>query len=376
MRWDFWRRKRRETDLEDEIAHDLALEAEEQIHSGVAPREAQLASRRDFGNVGLLKEGIRETWGWASLERLGRDVRYGWRTLRKSPLFASMAVLSLALGIGANASIFSVINAILLRPLPGVERASEVVSLNEKRGLTALPLVSYPDYRDFRDRNSVLTGLAAMGFVPASIGQKGNCQRLFGYTVTGNYFEVLGVKPLAGRLIQPEDDQVRGGHPVIVLSYSGWQKRFGGDPNIVGAKVQVNGREFTVLGITPQGFFGTELFFAPDVFFSVAMQKELEGGNGFNDLDHRTPRGLFAVGRLKPGVTVARAESALDAIGRQLALEYPQDDGGMQVKLAPPGLAGAFLRKPILQFAAALFGVSCLVLLVACVNLATRSRST
>jgi hypothetical protein len=130
MRWDFWRRKRN-ADLDDEIAHDLALEAEERIRSGLAPREAELASRRDFGNVGLLKEGVREMWGWTSLERLGRDVRYGWRSLRRSPLFAGMAVLSLALGIGANASIFSVINAILFRPLPAVERASELVSLNE-----------------------------------------------------------------------------------------------------------------------------------------------------------------------------------------------------------------------------------------------------
>jgi macrolide transport system ATP-binding/permease protein len=371
MRWDFWRRKRRETDLDDEIAYDLALEAEERIRSGATPQEAQHASRRDFGNVGLLKEGIRETWGWTSIERLGRDIRYSWRTLRNSPLFATMAVLSLALGIGANASIFSVINAILLRPLPGVERASEVFSLNNKVSSSIpLPLVSYPDYRDFRDRNSVLTGLAAIGFVPASVGLKGNCQRLFGYTVSGNYFEVLGIKPLAGRLIQPEDDKVRGGHPVIVLSYAGWQKRFGGDLNIVGTKMQVNGREFTVLGITPQGFFGTELFFAPDVFFSISMQKALEGEGG-NDLDRRSARGFFSVGRLKPGVSMARAESALDAIGRQMAQEYPQEDGGMQVKLAPPGLAGAFLRKPIIQFAGALFGVSCLVLLVACVNLAS-----
>src|SRR6202051_4735345 len=161
MRWDFWRRKRRETDLEDEIAYDLALDTEERVRSGVTPREAELAARRDFGNVGLLKEGIREMWGWTSLERLGRDIRYGWRTLRKSPLFASMAVLSLALGIGANASIFSVINAILVRPLPAVERASELFSFNQSMGgKNALPLLSYPNYRDFRDRNSVLTGLA------------------------------------------------------------------------------------------------------------------------------------------------------------------------------------------------------------------------
>src|SRR5690348_4393156 len=189
MRWDFWQRKRRETDPDDEIAYDLALDAEERIRSGAAPREAEQASRRDFGNVGLLKEGIREMWGWSSVERLGRDLRYGWRTLRKSPVFTSMAVLSLALGIGANASIFSVINAILLRPLPGVERPSDVFSLNTKMNSRSngVPLVSYPDYRDFRDHNSVLTGLAGIGFVPASVGPKGDCQRMYGMTVTGNY---------------------------------------------------------------------------------------------------------------------------------------------------------------------------------------------
>ena len=293
MRWDFWRRKRRETDLDDEIAYDLALDAEERIRSGATPHEADLAARRDFGNVGLLKEGIREMWGWTSLERLGRDIRYGWRTLRKSPLFATMAVLSLALGIGANASIFSVINAILLRPLPAVERASELVSLNEKVGGNALPLVSFPDYRDFRDRNSVLTGMAGIGFVPASVGPKGNTQRMFGYIVTGNYFDVLGVKPLAGRLLQPSDDKIRGGHPVVVLSYTGWLKWFGGDPNAVGSKVQVNGREFTVLGITPKGFFGTELFLDADVFFSMSMEKELAGAE---NLDHRSKRTFFQWG--------------------------------------------------------------------------------
>src|SRR5216684_5572467 len=181
IRWDFWRKKLRENGLEDEIAHDLALDAEERISSGITPQEAEHASRRDVGNVGLLKEGIREMWGWTSLERLGRDLRYGWRNLRKSPLFATMAVLSLALGIGANASIFSVISAILLRPLPGVERPSELFSLNTKMGSrgNTIPLLSYPNYRDFRDRNSMLTGLAAIGFVPASVGQKGNCQRIW-----------------------------------------------------------------------------------------------------------------------------------------------------------------------------------------------------
>jgi predicted permease len=299
---------------------------------------------------------------------LSHDLRAGVRRLRQNPGFSFVAILTLALGIGANASIFSVINTILFRPLP-VERGSELVSFNETTGGNTFPSLSYPNYRDFRDRNSVLSDMAAYRFMPASVGQKGSSQRMWGYLVTGNYFQLLGVKPAAGRLLQPEDDKVRGGHPVMVLSYTGWQKRFGGDPNIVGAKVQVNGREFTVLGVTPKGFFGTELFFSPEVLFPMAMQKELEGGSGY--LDNRSTSNTFVVGRLKPGITMAQAESALNGIGRQLGQEYPQDDGGMKITLTPPGLAGAYVRDATIGFAAAMFGVSCLVLLVACANLAS-----
>jgi predicted permease len=368
--WKLWRRKQREADLEEELAHDLALDTAQRMRAGLTHREAEQASRRDFGNVGQMKESTREMWGWTALERFSRDLKFGWRTICKSPLFAALAVLSLALGIGANVSIFSVINAILLQPIPGVERGSELVSLNERfGGGNGPPMISYPEYRDFRDRNSVLAGLAAFGFVPASVGEKGNCHRMFAYTVSGNYFELLGVKPLAGRLLQPEDDKVRGGHPVLVLSYTGWQRYFGGNPDIVGAQLQVNGRDYTVLGVTPKTFIGTELFFSPDAFFSISMHKDLDAtGAG---LDDRSGRGFFAVGRLKPGATMAQAEPGLDLIGRQLAQQYPQEDGGMQVKLSPPGLAGAWLRGPIIGFTAALFGVSCLVLLVACANLAS-----
>jgi len=299
---------------------------------------------------------------------LSHDLRAGVRHLGQNPGFFFVAVLTLALGIGANASIFSVINVVLFRPLP-LERPSELVSLNETVANNTVPFLSYPNYRDFRDRNSVLTGLAAYGFIPASVGQQGSSQRMWGYIVSGNYFELLGVKALAGRLLQPEDDIVRGGHPVMVLTYAGWQRRFGGDPKIIGSKVRVNGREFTVLGVTPKGFIGTELMISPDVIFPLAMQKELEGGEGY--LDKRNGWSVFVLGRLKPGITSMQAESALNGIARQLAQEYPRQDDGIKITLTPPGLGGGYLRDATIGFAAALFGVSCLVLLVACANLAS-----
>ena len=155
----------------------------------------------------------------------------------------------------------------------------------------------------------------------------------------------------------------------MVLTYTGWQTRFGGDPNIIGAKVQVNGREFTVLGITAKDFIGTELMMSADIYFSMAMQKELWPGEDLQE--RRSARNFFALGRVKPGISMAEAESALNGIGQNLAAEYPEEDGGMQITLTPPGLVGAFVRKPLIGFVAVMFGVSCLVLLVACVNLAS-----
>jgi predicted permease len=303
-----------------------------------------------------------------SMDRFALDLRLALRRLRQNPTFSAIAVLTLALGIGANTAIFSVINAALLRPLP-VSHASEIVSLNEKMGGDVVPTVSYPNYRDLRDRNTVLSGLVAYRFLPASLGLPGNNQRLWGYLVTGNYFDVLGVGAARGRVLHQDDDLRPGGHPVAVLSWPCWQKHFGGDPTVVGRTVKINGMDFTILGVTPQDFFGTELFFRPDVFFPSMMQKQLEGGRGY--LENRDAGNFFAAGRLKPGVTTSRAEAGLNSVARGLARQYPKDDEGMKILLTPPGLAGNYIRGAVIGFAAALFGVSCLVLLVACTNLAS-----
>jgi predicted permease len=302
------------------------------------------------------------------MDRLRLDLKLAFRRLIQNPGFTIVAVITLALGIGANTAIFSVINAILIRPLP-VERPNEIVSLNETLHGDSYPSLSYPNYRDMRDRNTVLSGLAAYRFLPASLGLPGSSQRVWGYLVTGNYFQMLGVNAIQGRVILPEDDVKRGGHPVAVLTYGCWRKRFGGDPAIVGRTVKFNSMDFTILGVAPRGFFGTELYFAPEVFFPMAMQKELEGGSGY--LDKRGTSNTFVAGRLKPGVTMAQAESGLNSIARQLGQEYPKDDEGMKIVLTPPGLAGNFIRGAVIGFATVLFGVSSLVLLVACTNLAS-----
>ena len=224
MRWDFWRRRRRETDLNDEIAYDLALDGEEPILSGATRQEAKQASRRDFGNVLLLKEGIREMWGWMSLQRLSQDLRYGWRSLRKSPLFATMAVLSLALGIGANTAIFSFMDAILMCSLP-VWRPGELVILNwHTKGFPAVvhglsgtwysdPHTGwtsgdypFPAYEHLRANNSVLSSV--FGFADAgrlNLMVQGQADLVDAQLVSGNFFSSLGVRPAAGRLVSEDD---------------------------------------------------------------------------------------------------------------------------------------------------------------------------
>jgi predicted permease len=302
------------------------------------------------------------------MEKLLLDLRLALRRLRQNPGFSVVAILTLALGIGANTAIFSMINVIVLRPLP-VANPSELVSVNETLGGNTFPTLSYPNYRDVRDRNNVLAGLIAYRILPSALGLPGSSQRLWGYLVTGNYFDVLGIKPAIGRLISPSDDRTPGGHPVAVISYGTWQKRFGGDPSVVGRVVKFNSMDFTVLVVTPRGFFGTELYYTPEVFFPMMEQKQLEGGGGY--LENRDTSNTFIAGRLKTGVTMSQAESALNSIAHQLADEYPKNNAGMKLLLTPPGLAGNYIRGAVIGFAAVLFGVSCLVLLVACTNLAS-----
>ena len=202
---------------------------------------------------------------------------------------------------------------------------------------TTLAVWSYPNYIDFRDKNEVLSDLAAHRFAPMSLSRAGNSERnnerVWGYLVSGNYFDVLGVKAFRGRTFTPEEGQTLISHPVAVLSYGSWQRRFGADPEIVGQSITLNGHGFTVVGIAPEGFQGTELIFSPEIWVPSMMMPWIEPGGG---LDQRGNGQWFAVGRLKPGVTAAEAEAALNTFAGQLAEQYPQTNEGMGIELSPP----------------------------------------
>jgi predicted permease len=298
------------------------------------------------------------------MDYLLQDFRLAFRRLRQSPGFALAAIITLALGIGANTVTFSAINKLLLRPLP-VERPEELVALNSNR---AGANQSYPNYKDLRDRNQSLAGLIGIRVAPVNMSQNGNNAHVWGYEVTGNYFDVLGVRALLGRTLTPADDQKIGAHPVVVLSYNSWQSRFAGDPAVIGKQVKINGLGYTVLGVMPAGFFGTELVFKPEFWVPVAMEPQIEPGNVW--INERFDWNLWTVGRLKPGITRQQAESDLNTVAAQMARETP-DLQGLRIYLSPPGLIGDTLRGGVIGFAAVLMGLAGLVLLIACTNLAS-----
>jgi predicted permease len=296
-----------------------------------------------------------------------QDLRYGIRMLLRYPGFTLVAVLTLALGIGANTAIFSLINTAMLRPLP-VAEPERLVKIDNTAAQQMFSTFSYPNYLDFRDRNNVLSGLIAYRYAPLSVSAGGVNERLWSYLVTGNYFEVLGVSPAAGRLISTGDDINPGGHPVAVVSHKYWQERFGGEPGVAGRKIILNGGGYTIIGVAPQGFSGTEIITAPDIWVPMAMQKEIEVGYGW--LDKRETENLLLLGRLKPGIAAAEAQASLNEVALQLEREFPDVNEGKRIALSPAGRAGGMIGRSIQGFAGLLMGVVGLALLLVCANLA------
>jgi predicted permease len=294
------------------------------------------------------------------------DVKLAIRQLRKSPGFAITAVLTLALGIGANAVVFSVLNALVLKPLK-VPQAQSLYMVQRPVEGQISPSQSWPDYRDLRDRNRTFENLVAYDIIGSvAVDTGNNPSTVWPYLVSTNYFDALGVQPYLGRFLHAGDDKGPNSAPYAVLSYAYWHSHFNGDRSAVGRVVQINKHPFTIIGVAQPDFRGTELFFAPDLFVPIEQEPQFED---WNPLEARGDHFAWVVGHLKPGVTPAQATADLNSIAANLTKAYPKDDDGLAFSLARPGLVGDFLGKPAHAFMAGMMLLAGLILLAACANL-------
>jgi predicted permease len=351
-------------DLSDEIREHLEEKTRELIESGMSAEEAAYAARRQFGNVALIEERGREPWHWSSLENVLQDVRIASRVVRKSPGFAIVAVLTLALAIGANAVVFAVLNALILRPLD----VPEPDSLYAVWRVNATSEESYPDYLDLRDRNRSFDGLAGWSVDRIGVNSGGESSLSWIEEGTGNYFDVLHIQPYLGRLFHQSDEHGVNSAPSIVLSYEFWHTHFHDDRGVVGRTVELNKHPFTILGVTPPEFHGCLMFFHPDFFVPLVNQQQLHGTNTLNERGaHSTV--FMVMGHLKPGVTPEQASADLTSIGSYLEKTYPKDHARMTFTLARPSLYGDYLGRPLKAFMTGLMLLAGLILLAACANL-------
>jgi len=365
-----FQRSRIDAEMEEELRSHIEHRADDLERSGLTRSEANRLARVEFGGCERYRQDSHEARGGQFLETLLQDVQYGLRVLRKSPTFTATAVITLALGISANAVTFSVLNGLILRPL-NVPKSQELFAI-QRGSADPSPLHSYPDYLDLRDRNHSLDGVIAYAFSRAGLNTGSKASAAWLYEASGNYFDVLGIRPHLGRFFHSSDEHGANSSPYLVLSYAYWMSHFQGDRGVVGQRVEVNGHPFTIIGVAPPKFRGTELYFMPDFWLPLVNQEQAGGGN---DLDARGVRGLSLVGRLKPGVTRAQAEADLRSVAAYLAKNYPKDDDRMSFSLARPGLMGDFLGRPVQAFLSGMMLLAALILLAACANLGNLSAA-
>ncbi|MGA7109670.1 MAG: ABC transporter permease [Terracidiphilus sp.] len=361
-----FRRSRIYNDLSEEIRLHIEERTEQLIREGVNEEEAQRQARVAFGNPTLLEQRSREIWQWPTLELISGDIRFAMRQLRRSPGFTFAAILTLALAIGANAVVFSILNAFLLRPLK-VSHPERLFQL--QHGDEASAYQSYPDYIDLRNRNRSFDALVAYTVDEVGLESGGDPTEVWVEEATGNYFDALGLKPYLGHFFHAADEHGAGSAPDIVLSYEYWHTHFEDDQSIVGRVVRLNRHPFTILGVAPQEFNGTLLFFNPAMWVPMVEHPVL-GAADNHDLETRSSRWIFeTMGELKPGVTLAQATTDLNLIGAELQKAYPKDESKMTFKLVSPTLYGDFLGGPVKAFMSGLMLLTSLILLAACANL-------
>jgi putative ABC transport system permease protein len=365
-----FRRRRSDRDLDAEVGAYFEEVVDRYVERGMSREEARKAARLKFEGPEQVKQNVREAQTGAVMEGTFRDVRYAARMLRKKPGFATVAIFSLALGLGATSAMYSIADALLLRPL-SVPKPEGVIAISPvtDQMFPGLSGISYPDYAQFRDHNRTFEGLIATSF--SSFGFAPNRENVpkmkYGMFVSGNFFKVLGVEPQLGRGFLPEEDEGQGRDTVVVLSHELWVSQYGGSVSAIGQKLWLNGIEFTVLGVTPESFSGTDQFVRPALYVPFALSPRM---GAVNNLEDRQVRWLAVKGRLKQGVTIAQAQSDIDGLTNELQKTYPKTDGSLRMKVETQLQFQTNYAPQRTVFIAMLGLLAVSVLLVACTNVA------
>jgi len=362
-----FRKNRAEQDLSEELQFHLQAQIDEYVAQGMNPNEARHVALRSLGGIEQAKEQCRDARKVNVIEHFLQDVRFGLRMLRRSPGFSVLAMLCLTLGIGANAAVFSWIEGILFRPYPAVVHQERLVAIggtarDEPRGA---PL-SWPDFQDLQRNCALCETLFVSKITGTTLSIGDRAERTTGSIVSANYFDAIGVPPMLGRGFLPGEDQGQGAHPVVVISYQLWQRRFRSDPQIVGTAQRLNGVVHTIVGVAPQGFYGTFVGWGMNFWVPASMEDLFESG-GYK-LEDRGARWIEAYARLKPGVTLAQAQQEFAAISGRLEADYPATNRGRAIRFwplwqTPFNNAGTLL--PTLEI---MLAVVAFVLLIACAN--------
>jgi len=360
-------RRRLEQDLDAEVRSHLEMAAEINRRAGMSEEEARREALRNFGGVEQTKELYREQRGVPMIETTLQDLRFGLRMLRRSPGFSVLAILCLTLGIGANAAVFSWVEGILFRPYPAVSHQERLLALSgTELGETGGTAMSWPDYLDLQRSSTLFDTLFVSKITGTTLSIGDRAERTTGSIVSANYFDAIGVRPILGRGFELGEDAGRSAHPVVVISYQLWQGRFKGDPAIIGKTQRLNGVMHTIVGVAPEGFYGTFVGWGMNFWVPASMEEIFESG-GYK-LEDRGARWIEAYVRLRPGVTREQAQQETTAVAKRLEADYPGTNRGVSMKLwplwqTPFNNAGTLLPTLEIMLAVVFF-----VLLIACAN--------
>jgi putative ABC transport system permease protein len=380
MKFTFWNHKRRDQELNEEIQAHLTLGAREEMNSGQSQKDAQLAARREFGNETLARETTRDMWPWRWLADLFQDIRYGLRLLGKNPGFTAVCILTLALGIGANTAIFSLVDTVMLKMLP-VQKPEELMKIGVLSPTSddrdPNPYFTNPIWEQVRDQQDIFSGAFAWADVRFDLSQGGESHPVTALLVSGDYFNTLGVQPSAGRLFTPSDDK-RGCAGSVVLSYGFWQDHFGGAQSAIGSMLSLSTHSVQVIGVAAPGFFGADVGQKFDVAVPLCSEPVFRGKD--SALDRRSSWWLRIIGRPKPNVSPEQIAARLKIISPQVfAATIPQnwkpdmqkDYQSRFLVSAPAGKGFSSVRRSYNQPLRMLMAVVGLVLLIACANIAS-----